>query len=145
MNQCHFLGNLVRDPELTTLNGGKRVVNFSIAVSRTYKKGNGEREKEVSFLDCEAWDSGADAIAAHFKKGQPIIVHASIRQEQWKDKETGNNRSRLRFRVNQFNFVPGSNPNGKPAASQAAAQGENYEEPQGGPDVGETGDADIPF
>lgn len=142
MNQSHFLGNLTRDPELKQLANDKRVVNFDVAVNRRYKKGN-KTENEVAYVPCEAWDTGADLIAKHFKKGDPIIVHGSIKQETWKDKTTGDNRSRLKLRVNSFDFVPGARKE----------KSQKPEDDQGGGDyqsdddaVGNTGgDGDIPF
>lgn len=107
MNQCHFLGRLTRDPDLRTTQSGKSVVNFGIAVNRYFGKGEGaDRPKEVSFLEMEAWDTGAETIAKYLVKGDPIIVHCSIKQEEWEDKD-GKKRSKLKFRVNSFDFVGG--------------------------------------
>lgn len=104
MNECHFMGNLTRDPELKKVGvKGVPVANFCIAISRKYKKQDGEITKEVAFIECEAWDSGAETIARHFKKGNPIIVHCSAKTETWKG-EDGSNRSKIRFRVNKFDF-----------------------------------------
>lgn len=141
MNQCHFLGRLVAKPELKTVGGDKRVVNFRIAVDRRYKRGK-ETAKETAFLDCEAWDTGADLIAKHLDKGQVAIFHASVKQEEWEDKNTGQKRSKLKFRVNSFDFVPGANP--KNGERKPAEQPDTDDEPvtAGG---GGGGDEDIPF
>jgi single-strand DNA-binding protein len=105
MNECHFDGNLTRDPEIRYIGAGKTpVVNFCVASSRKYKKSNGEPAKEVTFLECEAWDTGATTINEYFKKGDPIIVHCSAKTESWEDKTTGAKRSRIKFRVNKFEF-----------------------------------------
>lgn len=106
MNQCMFMGNITHDPELRTVGTqGTQVLNFSIAVSRNYKRSNGETVKEVNFFPLEAWDSGAETIHRHFKKGDPIIVFCSAKNEKWEDKE-GNKRSTIKFRVDRFEFVP---------------------------------------
>lgn len=132
MNFCHFLGNLTRDPELTVTQGGKQVINFTVAVNRRYKKGD-EMVKDTAFLDCEAWDTGAELINKYFVKGDPIIIHASIKQENWEDKTTGQKRSRLKFRVNQFDFVPGNRKGG----------GKDTEEPAPAPSS--PSEEEIPF
>lgn len=106
MNECIFMGNITHDPELRTVGTqGTQVLNFSIAVNRKYKRGNGEDVKETTYIPCEAWDSGAETIHRHFKKGSPIIVFCSAKQEKWEDKD-GNKRSTIKFRVNRFEFVP---------------------------------------
>ncbi len=110
MNECHFLGNFVRDPELKNL-GTSTVVNFSLAVTRRYKKkSDGSSAQEVNFFDFEAWDTGAETISRHFKKGKPIIVHASAKHDVWEVDVDGKKqkRSRVKFRVNSFEFVPGN-------------------------------------
>ena len=53
MNKCIFVGNLTRDPELTTTPNGVSVCRFSIAVNRTYTNANGEREAD--FINIVAW------------------------------------------------------------------------------------------
>lgn len=137
MNECHFLGNLTRDPELTNLKNDKRVVKFGIAINRKFKRG-AETVSEPAFLDCEAWDSGADLIAKFFKKGDPIIVHCSVRQETWDDKNGGGKRSKLVHRVNKFDFVPGAKKNRDEDGEQA--QRTRPAEP-----AAEDDDASIPF
>ena len=69
MNITILRGNLARDPEYRTVNtNGKQtgVVNFTVAVSREYTKANGERDKIASFINCEAWDTGAEIISNSF-------------------------------------------------------------------------------
>ena len=106
MNDCKFMGNLTRDPETRETGSGKSVCNFGLAVNRSFKRGD-ERVSEVAFLDMEVWDTGATTIAKYFAKGEPIIVDCSVKQDNWEDKETGQKRSKLKFRVNQFYFIPG--------------------------------------
>lgn len=110
MNKCHFLGRLTHDPEVRDVNGTS-VLNFSVAVSRKYKTRDGKKAEEVCFVPCEAWANGADTIAQYFKKGDPIIVHASVKQENWEHE--GQKRSKLVFRVNEFEFVPNSKQNNR--------------------------------
>lgn len=106
MNNCIFLGRIVRDLELKDANGTS-LLRFAIAVSRKYKDSKGNNAEEVNFLDMVAWDKGAEIIAKHFKKGDPIILNCAAKQEQWKAQD-GSNRSAVVFRVNSFEFVPSS-------------------------------------
>jgi single-strand DNA-binding protein len=103
MNVVHISGNLTADPEVRSV-GETQVVNFRLANNRRIKrKGNDKATNEVTFIDCEAWDSGAEVISQHFKKGDPIILHGALRLDAWKDKE-GNDRSRIKLRVSEFEF-----------------------------------------
>lgn len=137
MNSCTFIGRLVREPELKEV-AGKHLLDFSVAISRKYKTKSGEKAEETSFLDFQAWDSGAETIAKYFKKGDPIILHASAKQDRWQ--VDGQTRSRVIFRVNTFEFVPSTGGGGKKPESDDAAP-TSSSPPVGS---GDTGD-EIPF
>lgn len=96
-------GNLARDPELREVGSGERktsVVNFTIAVNRDFVKSDGTQDRITSFINCEAWDSGADAIGLSFKKGDLVMVEGSLRNDSWE--KDGVKHSTLKVRVNNF-------------------------------------------
>lgn len=109
MNSFHCIGRLVADPEVRTFNSGAKKVSLRLAINgRSFKnKDTGEYETKVAFVDFAAWEKRADAIEKHFKKGDVIVVpDASIEQENWEDKATGQRRSKLVFTINRFEFPP---------------------------------------
>lgn len=106
MNITLLKGNLARDPELRHINSGGKttsVVNFTVAVSREYTKANGERDKITTFVNCEAWDSGAEVIGESFKKGDPVMVEGSLRNDSWE--KDGVKHSTIKVRVNNFSKI----------------------------------------
>jgi len=108
MNIVHLSGGFTKDPELREISTGERttkVVNFVLASSRKFKKKDGTSDEETTFVNCEAWDSGAETIAKWFNKGDQIIINGSLKNERWEDKE-GNKRSRDKVRVSSFEFPP---------------------------------------
>ena len=103
MNIAILRGNLARDPDLRTVNIGDKttsVVNFTVATSREFTKANGTQDKITSFIQCEAWDSGADAVASSLKKGDLVMVEGSLRNDSWE--KDGVKHSTLKLRVNNF-------------------------------------------
>ena len=68
MNQILLIGRLTKDPELKYTKDGKGYCNFSLAVSREFKK------DEVDFINCVAWDKRAEAIANYVKKGNKLGI-----------------------------------------------------------------------
>lgn len=103
MNIVMLRGNLARDPELRVINSGEKqtsVVNFTVATSREFTKANGTQDKITSFISCEAWDSGAEAIASSFKKGDLVMIEGSLRNDSWE--KDGVKHSTLKVRVNNF-------------------------------------------
>jgi single-strand DNA-binding protein len=105
MNLVVLKGNLTRDPEVkpitTRNNKTTNVANFTIAVSRFFKKADGNRDKITTFIPCEAWDTGADTIAKILKKGDPVLVQGSLKVDSW-EQDDGQKRSRIKVRVNTF-------------------------------------------
>lgn len=107
MNIVVLKGNLTRDPEIKVLNiNGKSVTvcNFTVAVSRKFKKANGDVEQDTTFVSCEAWDSGAETLGKYVAKGDPIALEGTLKTESWEDKE-GKKISRLKVRVNNFDLL----------------------------------------
>ena len=100
MNNCHFIGRMVQDPQLNEVND-TNVIRFTLAINEYRKSKDGEKSKQVNYLDFEAWDSGATTISRYCQKGDEIAVICSARQDKWTDKE-GNRRSKIKFRVNKF-------------------------------------------
>lgn len=103
MNLVILKGNLARDPELRTVNPGGRetsVVNFTVAVSREFTKANGESDKITTFVQCEAWDTGAEAVSETLKKGDLVMVEGSLRNDSWE--KDGVKHSTIKIRVNNF-------------------------------------------
>ena len=76
MNKVILIGNLTRDPEISTTNTGINVARFSIAVQRRFKNASGEYEAD--FLNITAWRQLADTCYNYLKKGNKVGVVGTI-------------------------------------------------------------------
>ena len=95
INKVTLMGNLTRDPELRYAPSGTPVANFSIAVNyRNQESG----EEHAEFFDCEVWGGWAENLCKTAKKGSCVLVDGRLRQEIWRDKDTGDNRYRVKVR-----------------------------------------------
>jgi single-strand DNA-binding protein len=106
MNIVLLRGNLTRDPELRTVTTGDKqtsVVSFTVAVSKDFTRANGTKDKIVSYIQCEAWDSGAEVIGSSFNKGDLVMVEGSLRNDSWE--KDGVKHSTLKVRVNNFSKI----------------------------------------
>ena len=110
MNKIILLGNLTRDPQLSYLPSNTAVCEFGLAVNRKFKKQDGTQGEEVLFIDCQIFGKRADVINKYFKKGNPILVEGRLKLDQWQDQQ-GNNRSRHKVFVENFEFVGGNTSN----------------------------------
>ncbi len=111
MNKVILVGNLARDPELTTTPNGVNVCRFTIAVSRPFANADGNRETD--FINCVAWRSNAEFVSKYFKKGSPAGVCGSIQTRNYEDKD-GNKRYVTEVSVDSVEFVGRKSDNGEP-------------------------------
>lgn len=103
-NKVLLMGNLTRDPELKRTSNDMAVAQLSIASNRRYKDKMGELKEETTFVDCEAWGKTAETMAKYLAKGRPVFVEGRLKLDQWQDKD-GNNRSKLKVVIENFQFV----------------------------------------
>ncbi|MFW6008664.1 MAG: single-stranded DNA-binding protein [archaeon] len=76
LNDCSFIGRLVRDVELRYTSNGTPVANFDIAVERNYTNQQGERE--VDFIRIVVWRKLAKTCAEHIGQGRLVHVKGSL-------------------------------------------------------------------
>ncbi len=107
LNSVLLEGNLTRDPEFTSTGKGTSVCHFSVAANKYYKKDN-ENQKEVSYFDIEAWAGLADNCNQYLAKGRGVRVVGRLKQDRWIDKDTGDNKQRIKIVADHVDFKPQS-------------------------------------
>ena len=85
MNRVFLIGNLTKDPERTETSGGRSLCRFSIAVTRAYSGGNGE--KKTDFFNCTAWRGLGETVARYAHKGNKVAVEGSIELRNYEDNQ----------------------------------------------------------
>lgn len=90
LNHITIMGRLTRDPELRRTGSGVAVTSFTLAVDRDYNPKDGG-EKEVDFIDCNAWRNTGEFVSKYFSKGSMAVVSGRLQIRNWTDKE-GNKR-----------------------------------------------------
>ena len=120
MNKVFLIGNLTRDPELSTTNSGISVCRISIAVSRRFANADGSRETD--FFNVVAWRAIAENCAKYLKKGSKIAVMGSIQNHSY-DAQDGSKRYTTDITAEEIEFLStkgdvsseGGMPAGQPA------------------------------
>lgn len=103
-NKAIIAGHLTADPDLRYTASGKAVANFTVAVSRRFKDGEGNPAEDTLFLDCAAWGQQGEMIAKHKGKGENILVEGQLVADQWEDKTTGQKRTKIKLSVTACEF-----------------------------------------
>jgi len=139
MNQCTFIGRLTHDPVTREFESAK-VCNFSLAITRKFKKRDGTPSSHTEYLPFEAWDTGGETIQKFFHKGDWIIVYASAKSRT--DKEGV---KRISFRVNQFEFPQWPSRRRDNGESETTDTPTDSSEPDTEGGDSEGNDEDVPF
>jgi len=97
MNTCTFTGYMVDDPYVSFVDG-VALAEFTMVVY-TYRrtKSTGEKNRIPTYLNCEAWHTGAETLEKFAGKGTKLTIIASARNFS-KDSEG------VVFRVNEFDI-----------------------------------------
>lgn len=127
-------GHITRDIELKYTNNGTAVCETGIASNRK----NGENQ-QVLFIDTVFWGKTAENVDKYLGKGDPILVEGHLELQQWKDKNTNENRQKIRLVCERMTMV-GKKNNDK-QSNQGSSNASNYQAPETEPDD----DDDIPF
>ncbi len=111
LNKVFLMGNLTRDPELRSVNGGTSVCEFGVAINRTWIKPDGTKGEETCFVDCTMWGRRGEVIAESLSKGQPIFVEGHMKLDEWENQQ-GEKRSKLKIVADNFEFLGGKESKG---------------------------------
>ena len=89
VNKVILLGNLGRDPEIRSMQSGKKMASFSIATSKRWKDRNTQEQKEnTSWHNIVVFNEGlVDVIEKYIKKGSKIYVEGELSTRKYQDKD----------------------------------------------------------
>ena len=104
-NVLSINGRLVREAILSYSNGGTAILNFSIAVNRSVKKGD-KWEDEASFFDCtlfSKFSKTAENLSKYLDKGKQVSIIGELVQNRWE--KDGQKHSKVEIIVNKLQLL----------------------------------------
>ena len=99
INSVTLVGRAGRDPEVRYFESGSVVANLTIAVNRRSKN------DEPDWFNLEIWGKQAQVAADYVKKGALIGITGSFKLDSWKDRQTGQDRSKPVVRVDRLELL----------------------------------------
>ena len=142
LNNISLVGRLTKDVELRYTPSNVAVATFTLAVNRTFKNENGEREAD--FINCVMWRQQAEYLANWAKKGTLIGVTGRIQTRSY-DNQQGQRVYVTEVVAEQFQLLE--------SKGQGNQQGQQRQAQQQAPDFSrsantnplEISDDDLPF
>ncbi|MEW6470116.1 MAG: single-stranded DNA-binding protein [Bacteroidota bacterium] len=86
-NKVQLIGNLGANPEIKTLDGGKKLAKLSLATNESYKNAKGEKVTETQWHNLVAWGKLAEIIEKYLMKGSEVAVEGKLISRSYSDKE----------------------------------------------------------
>lgn len=87
VNDCTFIGNLGKDPDVRYDPAGKAVVNFTLACNEHYKDKAGVRQEKTEWINVVCFERNAEFAAEYLKKGNALYVRGRMQTRKWTGKD----------------------------------------------------------
>lgn len=88
VNKVILIGNLGRDPEIRSMQDGKKVANLSLATSESWRdKSTGERKEKSEWHRVVIFGNLAEIAEKYLKKGSKVYVSGQLQTRKWTDKD----------------------------------------------------------
>ncbi len=163
VNKVLLLGNVGKDPEIRSSQGGMTIASFSLATADRQKDQTGQWVDKTEWHNLVAFGRTAEIIRDYVKKGSQIFVEGKITNRSWDDKESGQKKYRTEIIVNDMSLLGGrgggeggsggGNYERSSSSSGSSSYARSNSAPYGGgggssqPDYADQGitDEDIPF
>lgn len=87
VNKVILIGNLGRDPETRTTQGGQKIVNLTVATSESWKdRSTGEKKEQTEWNRVVIFNERLADVADRFlKKGDKVYVEGKLQTRKWAD------------------------------------------------------------
>ena len=87
VNKVILLGNLGQDPDIRTMQSGKKVATMSIATSDSWKdKDTGEKKEKTEWHRIVVFNEGLIGVVENYiKKGAKLYLEGALQTRKWTD------------------------------------------------------------
>jgi len=145
INSVTLIGHVGQEPQITTIEGGIKVANFSMATSHPYKNKAGEKVDQSFWHRIVSFRGGAEIVEKYIKKGSHIAIQGRLQSRVYDDKE-GKKHTIVEVYAEQIQLL-GSKPEGSAGvAPEVKAQQQSNASPEFSQTYDpSTGSDDLPF
>ena len=87
VNKAILVGNVGADPQIRTAQDGRKIANFSIATSESWKdKNTGERKDRTEWHRIVMFNENlAKVVEQYVKKGSKLYIEGALQTRKWTD------------------------------------------------------------
>ena len=107
VNKLILIGRLGADPTMRETKSGNKVVNFSLATQRKFKRqgdDSSELETETQWHRVVSWGKQAESCAQYLKKGSTVFVEGLLKSRKYTSNE-GVEKTIYEVHADEVNFL----------------------------------------
>jgi single-strand DNA-binding protein len=145
INEITIGGRVGKDPDLQYTQGQKAFCNFSVCNTKYGRDRDGNRTDENLWMNVTCWEKTAEFAAEHLRKGSPVIVKGRLREECWKDQQTGQDRKAMKLIAERLWPLAWSNAEDGEQEQRGRREPEGKSPYANEPEQEELPEDDIPF
>lgn len=124
INRVMLTGNLTREPEHRSTQGGTDLLRIGIAVNdRRYNTNTQAYEDVPNFIECVLFGKRANSLVQYLHKGSKVAIEGKLRWSSWETPE-GAKRSKIEVIIDDLEFLSPRPTGATASASQIPAPAE---------------------
>jgi single-strand DNA-binding protein len=100
-NKVQLIGNIGNQPEVKTMESGKKFARFSVATSETYRNAKGEKVTETQWHNIVCWGKLAEIVEKYLTKGKEVALEGKLVNRSYNDKD-GNKKYICEVQANEL-------------------------------------------
>nr|WP_315223514.1 single-stranded DNA-binding protein [uncultured Flavobacterium sp.] len=85
-NKVQLIGNVGNEPEIKTLENGRKLAHLTIATNEKYTNEKGEKVEQTEWHRVTAWGKTAEIIEKYVVKGKEIAIEGKLTHRSYDDK-----------------------------------------------------------
>jgi single-strand DNA-binding protein len=86
-NKVQLIGHLGAKPEVKDTESGRKLAQFNIATSESYRNAKGEKVTETQWHRIVAWGKLAEIAEKYLDKGKEVAVEGKLVNRSYTDKD----------------------------------------------------------
>ena len=144
LNKVIIIGNLGKDPEVSTTGGGVSVAKLSVATTERYKDRNGDIKEVTEWHVARVWRQNADYIGKYGKKGAQVYVEGRLHNDSW-DGRDGQKHTQTLIEVDEIQLLGRKNDDREERGSGNGDTRRSRQQYEPQPGELDPQDSDLPF
>ena len=130
VNVVVITGNLTKDPELRSTNGGTSVCEMRVAVNSRRKDQSGQWVDKPNYFDVVVFGAQGENCANYLSRGRPLAVEGRLDWREWEAKEGGGKRQAVQIIANSVQFLGSRDGGGAPNGNGGGGGGQQQQPQQ---------------